>query len=89
MNCPHNFKAGHIIVFRGGGSCDQCGGPIVTEGHWGYYLGDNSRGHVFLVQPRVPCHGCRQMLSKIHIPCGEQWRVPELEKIHEIDSHQV
>lgn len=76
MNCPHNFRAGQVIKFTCGGSCDNCGGPIVCDGHFGYYLGDNSHGHVFAVQPKVPCHGCRNMLSRIHIPCGDGYLWP-------------
>ncbi len=83
MNCPHHFMAGSIIVFRPGGTCDTCGSPIDADGHWGYYLGDNSRGHVFMVKPLVHCPGCGNWLSKMHVPCGEGWRVKELEKEQE------
>lgn len=78
MSCQHTILS--VIVFRGEGTCDQCGSPIEIDGHYGYYIGDNSRGHVFMVRPRVPCHGCRSMLGKIHVPCGEGWRVKELEQ---------
>lgn len=84
MNCPHNFKAGSIVRFSGWGHCDTCGGEIEIEGHWGYYLGDNSRGHVLTCMPRVHCTGCNNWLSRMHVPCGDQWRVKELEKEKEL-----
>ncbi len=84
MNCPHHFKAGAIVKFGRGGSCDMCGSPIEPDGHWGYYLGDNSRGHSFLCTPPVLCPGCQRWLPKMNIICGDGWRVPQLEREKEL-----
>ncbi len=86
MNCPHHFHAGSVIKFLKDCSCDVCGSPIRIDGHYGYYMGDNSRGHVFILSPLARCPGCGNWLSKMHVPCGEGWRVPELEKEQETEK---